>query len=285
MIKSKDTVFEKKYSLNCQGRIIDLSTPKVMGIINLTPDSFYDGGKIKSDKDLLAQAEKHLKHNADFLDLGAFSSRPGAQSIDEDEERKRLDNSVSKIKKEFPKASLSIDTYRSKVADQVLTQGASIINDISAGSDPDIFTVCSKHNAPIVLMHHFKDAFNQEDLLDNKSVVSDVIQFLEPRIEKAFEAGVKDVIVDPGFGFGKELQANYTLLKELKALKRLNCPILIGLSRKRMVYQTLNTEASKALNGTSALHMLSLLNGGQILRVHDVQEAKEVVDLYLAYQQ
>ena len=152
-------------------------------------------------------------------------------------------------------------------------------------TQPDIFTVCSKHNAPIVLMHHFKNAFNQEDLLDNKSVVSDVIQFLEPRIEKAFEAGVKDVIVDPGFGFGKELQANYTLLKELKALKRLNCPILIGLSRKRMVYQTLNTEASKALNGTSALHMLSLLNGGQILRVHDVQEAKEVVDLYLAYQQ
>jgi dihydropteroate synthase len=285
MIKSKDTVFEKKYSLSCQGRIIDLSTPKVMGIINLTPDSFYDGGKIKSDKDLLAQTEKHLKHNADFLDLGAFSSRPGAQSITEDEEIKRLDESVFKIKKEFPKASLSIDTYRSKVADQVLKQGASFINDISAGADPDIFTVCSQHNAPIVLMHHFKDAFNQAELLDTKSVISDVINFLEPRIENAYKAGVKDVVIDPGFGFGKELDANYTLLKELKTLRMLNCPILIGLSRKRMVYETLNTEASKALNGTSALHMLSLLNGGHILRAHDVQEAKEVVDLYLAYQQ
>lgn len=283
MIKSKDTVFEKNYSLNCQGRIIDLSTPKVMGIINLTPDSFYDGGKIKSDKDLLEQAEKHLSQKSDFLDIGAFSSRPGAKSITEDEELLRIDASVKLIRKEFPNATLSIDTYRSKVAKLVLNQGASIINDISAGYDEDIFKVCTENRAPLVLMHSHKHAFNHEILLDKQDVVHESIAFLKNKIEKATIEGVKDVIIDPGFGFGKTMDANYTLLKNMKALRMLDCPILVGISRKRMVYETINSDASKALNGTSALHMLSLLNGGHILRVHDVKEAKEVVDLYLAY--
>lgn len=283
MIKSKDTVFEKKYSLNCQGTIIDLSTPKVMGIINLTPDSFYDGGKIKSDKDLLEQAEKHLSQNAEFLDIGAFSSRPGAQSISEDEELLRIDASVKLIKKEFPKSTLSIDTYRSKVAELVLNQGASIINDISAGSDENIYKVCAYKNAPLVLMHNHLHAFNHEELLNKEQVVPETISFLNTKIDMATKYGVKDVIIDPGFGFGKTMDANYTLLKEMKALRMLDCPILVGISRKRMIYQTIKSDASQALNGTSALHMLSLLNGGHILRVHDVKEAKEVVDLYLAY--
>ena len=284
MIKSKDTLFPRNYTLNCKGRIIDLSTPIIMGIVNITPDSFYDGGKIKNDSDLLHQVEKHLNEGAEIIDIGAFSSRPGAESIDEKTELKKLDMICSTIKKHHPESLLSIDTYRNTVAKRVINQGCDIINDISGSSmDEKLLSVCAQYDVPYICMHSNDNPFDHNNIPEYKSVTLDIINYFKEKIDLCTQAGIKDVIIDPGFGFAKSMEDNFKVLKEMNSLKMLDKPILVGISRKRMIHKTLNITAQEALNGTTALHSLALLNGGNILRVHDVKEAKEVVDLHLAY--
>ena len=284
MIKSKDTLFPRNYTLNCKGRMIDLSTPIIMGIINITPDSFYDGGKIKNDKDLLHKVEKHLNEGAKIIDIGAFSSRPGAESIDEKTELKKLDMVCSIIKNEHPESLLSVDTYRSSVAVQVINQGCDIINDISGSSmDEKLLSICGEYKIPYICMHSNENPFDHQNIPKYESVTYEVLNYFKEKIDLIIQSGVTDVIIDPGFGFAKSMRDNFKLLKEMNSLKTLDKPILVGVSRKRMIYKTLNITAQEALNGSTAIHSLALINGGNILRVHDVKEAKEVVDLHIAY--
>ncbi len=284
MIRSKDTLFTSNYTLNCKGRIIDLSTPQIMGIVNLTKDSFYDGGKIKNDKDLLNQVEKHLSEGATFIDVGAFSSRPGAQSIDEQKELSILENTCGLIKSHFHESLLSVDTYRSSVSESVINNGCDIINDISGSSlDKNILSICGKYKVPYIGMHSAKNPFDHKIIETNRNITNDVLNYYLDLKQEALNSGIVDFIIDPGFGFSKTMNENFKLLKEMKSLKQINSPVLVGISRKRMIHQTLNSNPNEALNGTTALHMLALNNGANILRVHDVKEAKEVVVLHESY--
>ena len=261
-------------------RLIDLSTPKVMGILNLTPDSFYDGGRLKSDSQILKLAEKHLKDGAFALDLGGYSSRPGADHISEEEELGRVLSVVELLTKEFSQAPLSIDTFRSSVADACLESGASMINDISGSQiDPKILEVVAKHKVPYIGMHMKGTPQTMKDLCQYEDLIVEMRMYFSNLIKQCTELHIHDVIIDPGFGFAKNTEQNFQILKELKEFQLLDCPILIGLSRKSMIYKTLGINASEALNGTTALNMIALQNGASILRVHDVKEAIECITL------
>ena len=267
-------------TINCKGKLIDLLTPKVMGILNLTPDSFYDGGKLGSEKEIIYQAEKMLKEGATFLDLGGYSSRPGANFVSEADELNRVLPAVKILIKEFPNVNLSIDTFRSKIAKTCIENGACMINDISAGLlDPQMLEVIANHQVPLVMMHMRGTPETMMLNTNYENLTNDILYFFSERIAKARALGINDIIVDPGFGFSKKLDQNFELFDDLELFSFLNTPILIGISRKSMIQKTLNISATESLNGTTALHAIALQKGVSILRVHDVKEAFETISL------
>jgi dihydropteroate synthase len=277
---AKDTLFQIKTSLNVGGKILDLSTPKVMGILNITPDSFFEGSRVQSQKDILHQAEKMLVEGADILDLGAYSSRPGATDISVEEERERLIPALQVLVKHFPDVVFSIDTFRASIAKDAIKNGAHIINDISGGNlDVDMYKTVAELGVPYILMHMRGTPQNMKDLTVYDDLLTDINSYFSEKIMQLKLEGVKDIIIDPGFGFAKNSIQNYSLLKNLADLRMLGFPVLAGLSRKGMIYKNLEIEVKDALNGTSVLNTIALLNGASILRVHDVKEAKEVIKL------
>ena len=270
-------------SINCKGKLIDFKIPKVMGILNVTPDSFYDGGSYKNEKDILAQAEKMLNDGATFIDVGAYSSRPGAQDISVDEECARLIPVVNLLLNNYPDVLLSIDTFRSKVAQEAVTSGAALINDISAGFlDEAMLTTIAKLQVPYIMMHMRGTPQTMKDLTEYEDVVHEVIFYLSERVAAARALGINDLIVDPGLGFAKTIAQNFELLNATEKLQVLELPILIGLSRKSMITKTLGVDSNSALNGTTALNMIALQKRASILRVHDVKEAVQTVRLHQA---
>ncbi|MDO6810394.1 dihydropteroate synthase [Zobellia galactanivorans] len=267
-------------TLNCKGRLIDLSTPKVMGILNHTPDSFYDGGKYRDKNAILKQTEKMLNDGATFIDVGGYSSRPGADYVTEEEELKRMLPLTRLLLDHFPDIILSIDTFRSKVASACLNAGAAIINDISAGKlDPNMLQTVAEYHAPYIMMHMRGNPQTMQQQTAYDNLLVDIIAYFSERIAAAKALGMIDLIIDPGFGFAKTLSQNYEILQNLDLFQTLEHPLLIGISRKSMIYKVLETDAKNALNGTTALHMASLMGGANILRVHDVKEAYECVKL------
>ena len=267
-------------NINCNGKLIDISSPKVMGILNITPDSFYDGNMYNNQKSILNQAEKMLNDGAAFIDIGAYSSRPGATHVSEDEEKKRIVKTVEFIVKEFPNANLSIDTFRSQVAEECLTAGASIVNDITASEyDSDILKIAFKHNAPYIMMHMKGLPGNMMKNNKYEDLLKDIIYYFSEKVKIARNNKINDIIIDPGFGFSKDLDQSYKLLKNLGLLKSLELPILVGISRKSMIYKLLKNTPNNALNGTTSLNTIALINGASILRVHDVKEAMECIKI------
>lgn len=267
-------------TINCKGKLIDLTTPKVMGILNLTPDSFYDGGKYQDESGVFLQVEKMLTEGATFIDVGAYSSRPGAKHISEEEELQRIVPIVKKLIAKFPHILLSIDTFRSKVAKQCIETGAALINDISAGEmDEKMMQVTGNLNVPYIMMHMNGTPQNMQQNPIYNNVTQEVLYYFSEKLALARSFGINDVIIDPGFGFGKTNVHNYQLLNELELFKNIELPLLIGLSRKSMIYKTLNSDAQNALNGTTSLNTISLFKGANILRVHDVKEAMECITL------
>lgn len=267
-------------TINCKGNLIDLNHPKVMGILNLTPDSFFDGGKYKDEKSILSQVERMLTEGATFIDLGAYSSRPGAAEVSPSEELRRLVPIVKLLVREYPEIILSIDTFRSEVATKCIDAGASLINDISAGKlDSTMLSTISKHKVPYIMMHMKGTPQNMQQHTNYKNLLVEMLHYFSERVEAARSLGIHDLIIDPGFGFAKTLEQNYKVLQKLNLFQHLNLPILVGLSRKSMIYKTLETDAEQALNGTTALNMLALSKRANILRVHDVKEAIECVKL------
>jgi dihydropteroate synthase len=277
---AKDTFFHKKLTLNAGGKLIDLSTSKVMGIINLTPDSFYADSRQPALADALQQAEKMLADGASFLDLGAYSSRPGADNISVQEETDRLLPVVEALVKKFPEAVLSIDTFRAKVAEAAIKAGAHIVNDISGGQlDQDMFSTVARLQVPYVLMHMKGNPKTMNSLASYDDVFNEVLDYFTERYQRLKNLGVKDVVLDPGFGFAKKPEHGYTLLNRIDELGRLGLPVLAGLSRKKMIYGLLDVTAAEALNGTTVLNTIALTKGADILRVHDVKPAVEAIKL------
>ena len=267
-------------TINCKGTLIDFSKPMVMGILNLSADSFYDGGHYGDLKKALFQVEKMISEGVDFIDIGAASSKPGSKLIDSDEEKNRLLNIFEALRKEFPDSLFSIDTYNSSTAAACLERGAVIINDISSGSiDPNMMETVAQHQGVYVAMHMVGTPENMQDAPKYKNITEELLLYFSKIKQKAFDAGITDLIIDPGFGFGKTIEQNYEFLNNLEMFHRLDCPLLIGLSRKSLIYKVLESNPSSALNGTTALHALSLYKGANILRVHDVKEAKECITL------
>tara|TARA_B100000446_G_C10532338_1_gene334175 strand:+ start:74 stop:898 length:825 start_codon:yes stop_codon:yes gene_type:complete len=268
-------------TINCKGKLIDLSTPKVMGILNVTPDSFYDGGRYKDENSILNQVETMLNQGATFTDIGAYSSRPNADFVSEDEELQRIVPIVRLLVKHFPEIIISVDTFRSEVAKQTIKAGASLINDISAGFlDEKMLQTVANLSVPYIMMHMRGTPQTMQTLTDYDNLTKDVNFYFSERISKARALGIVDLILDPGFGFAKTTQQNFELLNQLELLNIADLPLLVGVSRKSMIYKTLDTTAQNALNGTTALHMIALQKGAKILRVHDVKEAKECITLY-----
>jgi len=272
--------FEPKQSLNIKGKLIDLSRPKVMGILNITPDSFYSNSRTKSIDEALTKAAQFLHEGATFIDIGGYSSRPGAKDISASEEVDRLVPVVESLVKAFPEAVISIDTFRAKVAEETISAGAHIINDIAAGDmDEQMFETVAKLQVPYMMMHMKGTPQNMQQNPVYGNVLLEVIDYLAKKVAALKALHVHDVIIDPGFGFGKTIEHNYELLKQLEAFKIFKLPILVGFSRKGMIYKTLGTSAAEALNGTSVLNTIALQKGAGILRVHDVKEAVECVRL------
>ena len=267
--------------LNIKGDILDLSSPKIMGILNVTPDSFYDGGVFSNEKKILHQVEKMILDGADIIDVGGYSSKPGAETIPLKEEEKRVIPIIKLINKTFDKTVISVDTFRSEIAEKSLSEGASIINDISGGDlDKNIYQIANKYRAPYIMMHMKGIPSNMQHNPKYENINYEIIKNLSLKIDSAEKKGVNDIIIDPGFGFGKTIQHNYQILNNIKLYTILKKPILVGISRKSMIYKLLKTDPSKALNGTTSLNTIALINGANILRVHDVKEAKEVIKLY-----
>lgn len=278
---AQDTSFSKKNTLNCKGNLLSLTEPRVMGILNITPDSFYSGSRLSTEKEILNQAEKMIGDGADILDIGGYSTRPGATDISIEEEKDRVIPIIKKLKHQFPDTLLSIDTFRSEVAREAIEGGADIINDVSGGSlDNQMFVTVVELGVPYILMHMRGNPQNMKELAQYDDVVLEVVKELQVKINNLKKLGVADIIVDPGFGFAKTIQHNFRMLKNLQHFRILEVPLLIGLSRKSMVYKSLDIKPEDALNGTTALHMVALINGAQILRVHDVKEARQAVKLY-----
>ena len=267
-------------TINIGGKLLNLTTPKIMGILNITPDSFFDGGKYNSEKEILCQVEKMINEGSDIIDVGGYSSRPGAKEVKLSDEIERVIPVIKLIKKEFDKTIVSIDTFRSQVAKKAVNLGASIVNDISGGEiDSNMYKCVSELKVPYIIMHMKGNPSNMQNQPTYKNVVNEVVTNLSKKIFLARQNGIMDIIIDPGFGFGKTLNHNYEILNNLEHFKELDCPILVGVSRKSMIYKPLEIEPNKALNGTTCIHTISILSGANILRVHDVKEAKEVVKL------
>lgn len=267
-------------TINCKGTLVDLSSPKVMGILNITPDSFFDGGKYKNEGDILSQVEKMLLHGATFIDVGAYSSRPGAKHISEEEELNRILPVINLLVKNFPEIIISVDTFRSRVAQETINAGAAIINDISGGKmDKNMFSTAANLQVPYILMHMLGTPQNMQKNPVYNDITKEIISFFAAQIDKLHQLKLNDVIIDVGFGFGKTIDHNFEILKNLSLFKSLDAPILAGISRKSMLYKTLNISAQEALNATTSANTIALLNGANILRVHDVREAIEAVKI------
>lgn len=272
------------FTLNCKGRLVTIDKPIVMGILNTTPDSFYAGSSLSNNEALLKKAEQMITDGATILDVGGQSTRPASQRISEEEELQRVMPAIEALHKRFPEQLLSVDTFYATVANEAVNAGASIVNDVSAGTiDPELLSTVAALCVPYVLMHMLGDPQTMQQNPTYKNVTLDVFDALSFKLKEVEKMGINDVIVDPGFGFGKTIAHNFQLLRELSFFNQLQKPLMVGLSRKATVYKTLGTTTDKALNGTTVLHTIALLNGANILRVHDVKEAKEAIDLYLAY--
>lgn len=270
-----------KNSINCSGKLISLAEPKVMGILNITPDSFFESSRIGSADNLLAQAEKMIVNGASFLDIGGQSTRPGATLISVEEELERVIPAISLLNNHFPEVILSIDTFYASVAMEAVAAGAKMVNDISAGDiDEEMFPLIGNLCVPYIMMHKKGMPINMQDNPVYADIVLEIVDYFAAKIEKLRALGVADIILDPGFGFGKTLENNYQLLQNLDRFKLFELPLLAGVSRKSMVQKVLNVSALESLNGTTALHMIALERGAKILRVHDVKEAVECVKLF-----
>jgi dihydropteroate synthase len=277
-------LFTTNKTLNCRGELIDLSQPKVMGIINVTPDSFYAGSRQIDLRSILKQVEKMLAEGATFLDVGGYSSRPGAEDISMEEESQRVLPAIQAVIKEFPRAFVSVDTFRSSIAQQAVDVGACMVNDISGGElDNQMFSTIAELQVPYVLMHMRGTPQTMTQHTDYEDLIKDIMDYFHPKVYQLRLMGVKDCIVDVGFGFSKTVEQNFTLLNALDYFKMLEKPLLVGLSRKSMIWRTLKTDAEHALNGTTTLHTIALIKGASILRVHDVKEAVETIELVGKY--
>jgi dihydropteroate synthase len=277
-MQAKGTIFYPKKTLNLKGKLLWLDQPIVMGILNVTPDSFYDGGKHQHSDQLLAKASQLLAEGASIIDIGGYSSRPNADDISPQEEIDRVLPAIELILQNHPQACISIDTFRAAVALEAVNAGAGIINDISGGNlDEAMFETVAKLNVPYILMHMRGTPQTMTDLNEYEHLVSDVIQDLQQKVSKLNLLGVHDIVIDPGFGFAKNITQNFELLKHLQMFQALGLPILAGVSRKSMIYKTLQTSADEALHGTVALNTVALQNGANILRVHDVKAAKDAI--------
>jgi len=267
--------------INAGGKLIDLEVPKVMGILNITPDSFFAGSRYNSDEEIIAAAGRMLDEGAAMLDVGGYSSRPGAANITKEEEGRRVIRAIKLIRKEFPDAVLSVDTFRSDIAlEAVLEAGAHMINDISGGeADSNMFSVVERVNVPYVMMHMKGDPTTMQKNPVYDDIVADILKYFGERILRLRTAGVKDLIIDPGFGFAKTIDHNFELMRRLDDLQIAGLPLLVGISRKSMIWKTLDITADEALNGSTVMHAIALSKGADILRVHDVREAVQAVQL------
>lgn len=267
-------------TINCKGQLIDLTTPKVMGILNVTPDSFYDGGTLKNDQDILIKVENMLNEGALFIDVGAYSSRPNSDHISEDEELTRIIPVLDLILKNFPKTLISIDTFRSKIAKHCIEAGASLINDISAGNmDSNMLKTIAELQVPYIMMHMKGTPQTMQKQSNYDNLLKEILFYFSERIAVAKKLGIIDIIADPGFGFSKTVEQNYQLLNKLEHFKMLELPLLVGISRKSMIYKILENSPDEALNGSTILNTIALQKGASILRVHDVKEAIECIKL------
>ena len=272
-------------TINCKGTLIDLSRPKIMGILNVTPNSFFDGGKYFDENAILQQAEKMLNEGATFIDVGAYSSKPNAAFVSEEDEIRRLIPIVELLVTEFPEIILSIDTFRSPVAEKAIEAGAAIINDISAGSlDREMMSTVAKLQVPYIMMHMKGTPNTMQSLTQYEDILKEMLFYFAQKIKQARSLGINDLIVDPGYGFAKTTEQNFEVLQKSELFQMLELPILAGLSRKSMIYKTLNSTPQEALNGTTVLNTLALTKGASILRVHDVKEAMETIALFDAFQ-
>jgi dihydropteroate synthase len=276
----QNKAFSTNKILNLNGRLINLDTPRVMGILNLTPDSFYDGGRLTSTQKILERVEQMVKDGVDIIDVGGYSTRPGAKEVSLKEEADRVVNGISSIVKHFPDVPVSVDTFRSEIARKAIQEGASMINDISGGElDEEMAAMVARLNVPYVLMHMRGNPETMGTLTNYENPVNDLLTYFHQKIHRLTQLGVKDIIVDPGFGFAKTREQNFLLLNSLDDFRIAGKPIMVGLSRKSMVWKTLAATPEEALNGTTALHAIALYKGADILRVHDVKEAVEVIKL------
>ncbi|WP_289024226.1 dihydropteroate synthase [uncultured Salegentibacter sp.] len=268
-------------TINCKGRLIDLNQPKIMGVINTTPNSFYAESRKTSEKDILKQVEKMLKDGADFIDVGGYSTPPGAPKVEETEELNRVLPALENILKYFPETLISVDTFRANVARQSIEAGAAMINDISAGHlDDEMMKTVAKYQVPYIMMHMRGTPQTMKDLNQYEDLLQDILFYFSERIHAARALGINDLIIDPGFGFAKDIGQNFKLLSKMELFKNLELPLLAGLSRKSMIYKTLKISAAEALNGTTFLNSIALSKGANILRVHDVKEAVECAKLF-----
>ena len=274
------------FALNCNGRLLNIDKSIVMGIINITPDSFYSGSRYESQDEILNRAAQMINEGATILDIGGQSTRPGSARLRDEEELERVLEPISSIRKEFPEIFISIDTFYSLVAKEAVRAGADIVNDISAGSlDEQLIETVAALKVPYVLMHMKGNPQNMQEQTHYEDVTENVYAFLKQKKVELLDAGIKDLIVDPGFGFGKNISQNFELLKNLSIFKDLESPILLGISRKSFIYKTLGISAADALNGTTVLNTIGLSNGASILRVHDVRAAREAIQLVNTYMQ
>ena len=277
---AKDKVFSAKDFLRCGDKGLDLSTPAVMGILNVSPDSFYDGGNYTNDNIVLKRVETMVEEGAAIIDIGGVSSAPGSTEIDQELEIKRVLPAIEKVAKAFPDLIISVDTYRSLVAHKAVDAGASMVNDISGGEmDPDMFSTISKLETAYLLMHMQGTPATMQDNPDYGDVAKEIVGIFEKKVAQLKNLGIENILIDPGFGFGKTLDHNFILLSRLNEFEKLNLPLVVGVSRKSMVNTVLQTTPDQALNGTSVLNTLAILNGARVLRVHDVKEAHETIQL------
>lgn len=268
-------------TINCKGQLIDLTSPKVMGILNVTPNSFFDGGKYKNESEMLSQVGKMLSDGATFIDIGAYSSKPSAEFVSEEEELQRILPIINLILEYYPEALLSVDTFRSEVARVCIENGAAIVNDISAGNlDDKMLETVAKYNVPYIMMHMRGTPETMQKMTSYENIVKEMLFYFSEKVALARSLGINDLIIDPGFGFAKTLDQNYEVLQKLELFEMLELPLLAGVSRKSMIYKALNSSAEEALNGTTVLNTIALTKGAIILRVHDVKEAAECITLF-----
>ena len=279
--RRKINEFYLKMTINCKGQLVDLSTPKVMGILNVTPNSFFDGGKYKNESEMLSQVGKMLNDGATFIDVGAYSSKPSAEFVSEEEELQRIVPIINLILEYYPETLISVDTFRSELAQVCIENGAAIINDISAGNlDDKMLETIAKYNVPYIMMHMRGTPQTMQKMTSYDNIVKEMLFYFSEKVAQARSFGINDLIIDPGFGFAKTLEQNYEVLQKMELFEILELPLLAGVSRKSMIYKTLNSTAGEALNGTTVLNTIALTKGAKILRVHDVKEAMECVTLF-----